>query len=203
VVRSPAETKTLVCVRVAWADGAPGIGLAVNADAGTVLVDGGGRGPREPAGRKGKMPLTEALIDAVPGPALVKVLAPIASALVYISRSSLLGEPARQNFNAVFLAGAGAAYLSGGLRRVGVRLHRPGYPLRLHGAVVVRFCRRRMASAHRLGRVAPPLRDPIVPFAPDSSLGCAICDPVIALWLFAGAPSVYGALRRETGRKTG
>ena len=24
--------------------------------------------------------------------------------------------------------------------------------------------------------------NPIVPFVPDSSLGCAICDPVIALW---------------------
>jgi hypothetical protein len=45
--------------------------------------------------------------------------------------------------------------------------------------------------------------NPIVPFAPDSSLGCAICDPVIALWLFAGAPSVFGLLRRKTGRKTG
>ncbi len=86
---------------------------------------------------------------------------------------------------------------------MGVRLHRPSYPLRLHGAVVVRLYRRRMASAYRLGRAAPPLREVIVPFAPDSSLGCAICDPVIALWLFAGAPSVYGLLRRKTGGKTG
>ena len=37
--------------------------------------------------------------------------------------------------------------------------------------------------------------NPIVPFVPDSSLGCAICDPVIALWCFAGAPSVYDLFR--------
>ncbi|MFC7641974.1 DUF6010 family protein [Streptosporangium lutulentum] len=33
---------------------------------------------------------------------------------------------------------------------------------------------------------------PILPFAEHSSFGCAICDPVIALWCFAGGPSVLG-----------
>lgn len=28
-----------------------------------------------------------------------------------------------------------------------------------------------------------------------SSLGCAIMDPLVALWFFAGAPSVFGKLR--------
>lgn len=37
--------------------------------------------------------------------------------------------------------------------------------------------------------------NPIVPFVPDSSFGCAICDPVITLWCFAGAPSVYDLFR--------
>jgi hypothetical protein len=32
--------------------------------------------------------------------------------------------------------------------------------------------------------------EPIVPFAEHSSLGCAICDPVIAVWAFLGGPSV-------------
>ncbi|MFD1499741.1 DUF6010 family protein [Streptosporangium lutulentum] len=36
---------------------------------------------------------------------------------------------------------------------------------------------------------------PILPFAEHSSFGCAICDPVIALWCFAGGPSVLGRLR--------
>src|SRR5262249_35086219 len=32
--------------------------------------------------------------------------------------------------------------------------------------------------------------NPLLPFDPTSSLGCAICDPVIAAWCFAGAPSL-------------
>jgi len=33
--------------------------------------------------------------------------------------------------------------------------------------------------------------NPIVPLVSTSSLGCAICDPFIAAWCLAGAPSVY------------
>jgi len=39
--------------------------------------------------------------------------------------------------------------------------------------------------------------NPIIPFAPTSSLGCAICDPVIAIWCFAGAPYAYDLFRRR------
>lgn len=40
---------------------------------------------------------------------------------------------------------------------------------------------------------------PILPFAPISSFGCAICDPVIALWCFAGGPSIRD-LRHRSGQ---
>jgi hypothetical protein len=33
--------------------------------------------------------------------------------------------------------------------------------------------------------------NPIVPFAPASSAGCAITDAIIAMWFFADAPSVF------------
>jgi len=42
------------------------------------------------------------------------VLGPIIVAVVYISLCSLFEEPNRQNFNAIIIAGAGAAYLNGG-----------------------------------------------------------------------------------------
>jgi hypothetical protein len=96
---------------------------------------------------------------------------------------------------AIMIAGAGAAYLSGGFGRwefvftafvtwlaykglhsytfIGI-----GWMLHTGGDIV----------HHLYG-------NPIVPFAPTSSLGCAICDPVIAAWCFAGAPSVYQLLR--------
>ncbi|QIN80849.1 hypothetical protein GBA65_15885 [Rubrobacter marinus] len=130
------------------------------------------------------------------------VLGPVLVALVYISLSSLFGEPNRRNFNAIFVAGAGAAYLSGGF-----------------GAwefvflAVVTYCAYRGLRSYGFIGVAWLLHtgwdvlhhlygNPIVPFVPDSSLGCAICDPVIALWCFAGAPSVYDLFRAK-GRRSG
>ena len=38
--------------------------------------------------------------------------------------------------------------------------------------------------------------NPILPFA-HSSLGCAVCDPVIAIWCLFGGRSVADALRRR------
>ena len=45
---------------------------------------------------------------------VIDVLAPIIVALVYIAATSLFKEPPRRNFNAIMVAGAGAAYLNGG-----------------------------------------------------------------------------------------
>ncbi|WP_244184035.1 DUF6010 family protein [Streptomyces cellostaticus] len=36
---------------------------------------------------------------------------------------------------------------------------------------------------------------PIVPFAHDSSFGCALCDPVIAVWCVGGGRSPWESLR--------
>lgn len=103
----------------------------------------------------------------------------------------------RANFNAVFVAGAGAAYLGGGF---GV--------WEFAFTALVTYCAYRGLRSYAYIGVAWLLHtgwdvlhhlygNPIVPFAADSSPGCAISDPVIALWFFAGAPSVYGLLRRK------
>lgn len=116
---------------------------------------------------------------------------PILIALLYISLCSFLKEPARRNFNTIMLAGAGAAYLNGGFGLwefvftsgmtfvaykglqsytwigVGWLLH-TGWDV-LH---------------HLYG-------NPIVPFSATSSLGCFICDPVIAIWCFMGGVSLF------------
>lgn len=118
-------------------------------------------------------------------------LIPVMIALIFIALASLLKEPARRNFNAVMIAGAGAAYLSGGFGvwefvftsgmtfvayrglqsytwiGIGWLLH-TGWDL-LH---------------HLYG-------NPIVPFSATSSLGCFICDPVIAIWCFTGGVSLF------------
>lgn len=126
---------------------------------------------------------------------VMDVVGPVIVALVYISLSSLFREPNRRSFNAIFVAGAGAAYLSGGF---GI--------WEFAFLAVATYCAYRGLRSYNFIGAAWLLHtgwdvlhhlygNPIVPFVPDSSLGCAICDPVIALWCFAGAPSVYDLFR--------
>jgi hypothetical protein len=133
---------------------------------------------------------------------IMDAVGPVIVALVYISLSSVFEEPNRRSFNAIFVAGAGAAYLSGGF----------GVWEFLFLAVVTYCAYKGLESYNFIGfgwllhtgwDVLHHLYgNPIVPFVPDSSLGCAICDPVIALWCFAGAPSVYDLFRgKERGRR--
>lgn len=129
---------------------------------------------------------------------IMTVLAPIVIGLVYISLCSLLEEPTRRKFNAIFVAGAGASYLSGG----GFGMWEFAFT-----AVITYLAYRGLGSYTFIGvgwllhTVWDALHhlygNPIVPFVEHSSLGCAICDPVIALWCFAGAPSVYDLFRRS------
>ncbi len=142
------------------------------------------------------MLFTELLLQKVGSLGPVDWLAPVVIGLLYITLSSLFREPARQEFSAVMVAGAGAAYLSGGF---GV--------WEFAFATVVTFCAFRGLRDYRFIGAAWLLHtlwdfahylygDPIVPFAATSSFGCAICDPIIALWCFMGAPSVFGWFRR-------
>jgi hypothetical protein len=131
---------------------------------------------------------------------IISVVGPIVVALFYISLCSLFEQPNRQNFNAIMIAGAGAAYLNGGF----------GVWEFAFLAVVTYYAFRGLQSYNFIGvgwllhtgwDVLHHLYgNPIVPFVADSSFGCAVCDPVIALWCFAEAPSVYDLFRR-TPRK--
>ena len=110
---------------------------------------------------------------------------------LYIVASSLIREPSRRSFNAIMIAGAGAAYLGGGF---GV--------WEFAFTAVVTFCAFKGLQSYRFIAVGWLLHagwdvlhhlygNPIVPFAPTSSAGCAITDSLIAIWFFADAPSVF------------
>lgn len=126
----------------------------------------------------------------------MKVLAPVSVGLVYSALNSLVAPQHRRPLNAIVLAGAGAAYLSGGLGRREV--------LFTTGMTYVAF--RGLSSWRWIGAgwllhtawdvLHHQRGHQILPFAPDSSLGCAICDPVIAAWCFAGGPSVIEVVHR-------
>ena len=118
------------------------------------------------------------------------LLAPLLVAAVLIFLISLFREPGRRKFSAVFLAGAGAAYLSGGL-----------------GLAEFAFCALITFLAYRgldnyryiaIGWVLHTCWDlahhyhgnPIIIFDPTSSIGCAICDLGLAAYYAIGAPAI-------------
>jgi len=133
---------------------------------------------------------------------MIAVLAPILIGLVYVLLSSLIAEPNRRRFNALMVGGAGAAYLSGG----GL------------GPWELVFCAAATYVAYRgleswtfigIGWLMHTGWDivhhlkghPILPFEPHSSFGCAICDPVIAIWAFTGGRPLLTELRTWLGRR--
>ncbi|HVH06394.1 MAG TPA: DUF6010 family protein [Myxococcota bacterium] len=133
---------------------------------------------------------------------LVDALGPALGAVVFVLAMSLVREPARQRFNAIFVAGAGSAYLNGGLglwefpfiavataaAYLGLRSYRYiGIAWLLHTAWDV--------VHHLYGQ-------PIWPWQPLSSFGCAVLDALIALWFLAGAPSVYAWARGARAEAT-
>jgi hypothetical protein len=118
------------------------------------------------------------------------LLAPLLVAAVLVFLISLSKEPGRRKFSAVFLAGAGAAYLSGGL-----------------GLAEFAFCALITFLAYRgldnyryiaIGWVLHTCWDlahhyhgnPIIIFDPTSSIGCAICDLGLAAYYAIGAPAI-------------
>ncbi len=134
----------------------------------------------------------------LPGPTspvtAVDVLAPIFIALVFIALASLIHEPQRHEFNAIMVAGAGAAYLGAGLGAWEFAYTALATYLAYRGLRSYTFIGIAWLSHSGWDIVQHFYGNPIVPFVAKSSLGCAICDPVIALWCFLGAPSL---LRRE------
>ncbi|WP_309117160.1 DUF6010 family protein [Saccharothrix sp.] len=132
---------------------------------------------------------------------------PILIGLLYVALNSLIPERHRRPFNAVLVGGAGAAYLSGG-----------GFGVwEFAFTVVATYVAFRGLRSWTFIGVAWLLHtawdfahhvkgSPIIPFAEHSSLGCAICDPVIAVWCFAGGPSITrlrGLVRSTRGRGRG
>jgi Family of unknown function (DUF6010) len=111
-------------------------------------------------------------------------------AVVFILGMSRVPEPARQQFNALFVAGAGSVYFSGGFGPWEFVLPTvvtacAWFGLRWYPAIGLAWL------AHTVFDVLHHLWGaPIIAMAPTSSFGCAVCDPLLAIWFFAGAPTL-------------
>lgn len=119
------------------------------------------------------------------------LLSPLLVSTVLVAVCSLIHEPARQRFSAIFLAGAGAAYLSGGFGlwefgfcAVITLLAYRG--LDHYRAIAIGW------ALHTCWDIAHHLYgNPIIPFEASSSIGCAVCDLGLAAWYLAGAPTIW------------
>ncbi len=130
------------------------------------------------------------------------VIAPILIGITYVVLMSLIREPHRRSFNAIMVAGAGAAYLSSG----------GGFgPWEFAFAAAVTYCAYRGLRSWTFIGIGWLLHtgwdilhhlngSPLIPFAADSSFGCAICDPVIALWCLTGGVSITDHIRARLAR---
>jgi hypothetical protein len=145
------------------------------------------------------MLITELLIQKTQAFGFMTYLGPILIGLIYITLMSLIAEPGRQKFNAIMVAGAGAAYLNGGFGPLEFAFTSVMTSLAFRGLEDYRFIGVAWL-AHTCWDFAHFLYgNPIVPFVATSSFGCAICDPVIAVWCFAGGPSVFELWRKRSG----
>ncbi|EHN72387.1 membrane protein [Streptomyces sp. NRRL WC-3753] len=118
---------------------------------------------------------------------LLPYVMPIAIGLLVVLLLSLVPARHRRPLNALGIAGAGGVYFSGG----GFGAWELPF-----GALMLYVAYRGLTSwtyigigwlLHTAWDIAHHLKgNPILPFAHDSSLGCAICDPVIALWCLSG-----------------
>lgn len=124
----------------------------------------------------------------------MEILAALLVGVAYVCLNSLIRvDDVRRRVNAIMVAGAGAAYLSGG----GLG----GWEFAFTG-VLAYVAYRGLESwtfigvgwlLHTAWDVVHHVRgEPIIPFAEHSSLGCAVCDPVIAVWCLAGGPVLLG-----------
>lgn len=124
-----------------------------------------------------------------------QLISPLFVAVLIIAGCSLFREPARQQFSALLIAGAGAAYLNGGLGGWEFGFCTLLTFMAFRGLTDYRFIGAAWLMHTAWDVVHHLYGTPIVPFVPTSSAGCAICDVGLAAWYFYGAPSIYARFR--------
>jgi hypothetical protein len=125
-----------------------------------------------------------------PSAFLEQVLINLVAAPTFVALVSLVPQPWRQRSMAVVLFGASTSYLTGGLGLAEVP-----FALAIAALAVAGW---RYVPAIGVGWIVHAVSDlvhhtigaPMVAVWPLSSFGCAVFDPLIAIWFLLDAPSM-------------
>jgi len=139
---------------------------------------------------------------AAPTMQIMEYIGPTLGGLIFVLLMSCIREPARQRFNAILVAGAGAAYLNGGLGGWEFAYIAVATVVAYRGLESYRFIALAWMLHTSWDIVHHFFATPIWPWMPSSSAGCAIFDSVIAIWFFVGAPALYDWLRPKHSRNS-
>lgn len=121
----------------------------------------------------------------------------VVAAIVYISLFSLVREPQKQIINALIIAGAGSAYWSGGLGVLEFPFGIIMIYMAYKGLCDYRFIAFGWMLHTGWDVIHHLYANPIVEMSPTSSLGCAIFDPILAIWFWYKAPDIFQLFRRQ------
>jgi Family of unknown function (DUF6010) len=121
----------------------------------------------------------------------VDILIAVAVALVGIAIMSLLKHPNRRTVNAIVIAVAAGTYTNGGF----------GHLEGLFSLVLGYVAYRGLNSYNFIGigwlmhtawdTLHHFTGNPMIDMIPISSFMCFVCDPILAIWFFMGAPSLW------------
>ena len=122
---------------------------------------------------------------------------PLIPALLFVLTMSAVPEPVRLRLNAVIAAGFATLYINGGLgfwefAYMGVATVPAYLGQRSYRWIGVAWL---MHTGWDL--VHHFHGNPLWHWSESSSMGCAVMDAAVAVWFFAGAPSVYAWRRRR------
>jgi hypothetical protein len=132
---------------------------------------------------------------------LMDWIGPAIGAVTFVLAMSLVKEPMRRTFNAIFVAGASGVYLSGGLGPWELLYPAVATPIAYLGLTSHRFIGLAWLLHAGWDVVHHLWGNPIWPFMATSSFGCMIFDTLIAIWFVAGAPTVLPVAFRRAPRQ--
>lgn len=128
----------------------------------------------------------------------INIMAALIITIVFIVLVSFIREPYRQQFNALLIAGAGTVYWNAGLG---------GWEY-VFGTLMTFIAFKGLSHYYWIGvgwllhtcwdLLHHFYATPIIPASPSSSMGCAVCDSILAAWFFLKAPGIIRWIHKTT-----